>query len=97
MQSPRTHPLLSLFLSSFFSLPVTRANGRTLSHEDVAKELQRTFVWYSIHTVAEGVALSARVAADNYETAIAWFADLLSGAVFDVERYDASLILLRLS
>lgn len=55
------HPLLSLYLDSFFSLPLNRADGQHLSYQDVVRELDQDTLWRSIGTIGEGVALSMKV------------------------------------
>lgn len=80
------HPLLSLYLDSFFSLPLNRADGQHLTYEDVARELDQDSLWRSIGTIGEGVALSMKVERSKYPVAVAWMRDLLYFSVFDVER-----------
>ena len=83
---------MSAYLSSFFSLPVKRASGVMLSHEEVVNQLDNETVSYG---VGLGVSsyftdifrVSIEVEIAHYETAIAWLKDLVYGAEFNRDRY----------
>ncbi|TIA96259.1 hypothetical protein E3P94_02416 [Wallemia ichthyophaga] len=84
-------PYASLFLSTFFSLPVKRRDGTMLSHEAVVRSLDETTLEHDINfgsrgTFAELLQVSVKVEKQYYEASIEWLSDLLTGSVFDVER-----------
>ena len=81
-----------IYLSAFFSLPVTRHTGEELSHEEVVNKLDNDTVSYDIGLGADGrymetARISIRVEKSRYEDAVAWLKDLLYGSKFDKERY----------
>ena len=83
---------MSAYLSSFFSLPVKRASGVMLSHEEVVNQLDNETVSYGVGLGLFGFftdifCVSIEVEIAHYETAIAWMKDLVYGADFDKERY----------
>ena len=83
---------MSAYLSSFFSLPVKRASGVMLSHEQVVNQLDNETVSY---VAGLGVSrcfknifrISIEVEITHYETAIAWLKDLVYGAEFNKDRH----------
>lgn len=80
-----------MYLSSFFSLPITRADGTKLSHEDVIKQLDNDTVAYDISLGVGGyfselLRIGLKVETAQYATAIAWIRDLLYSSYFDIER-----------
>src|SRR5438132_353583 len=83
---------VNAYLSSFFSLPVTRGNVKKLSHEEVVNQLDQYTVSYDI-TLGNGssfnelIRISIKAEVAKYEEAIAWLRDLLYSAEFDEERY----------
>jgi hypothetical protein len=82
---------IPVYLSSFFSLPVTRADGIRLSHEDVVKQLDNDTVAYGITLglggyFSEMLRPSLKVETAQYATGIAWLRDLLYSAHFDLDR-----------
>lgn len=82
-----------IYLSSFFSLPVKRANGEYLTHEQVVNKLDNDTVQYDAglgnsSRFTELLHVAIRVRTAEYEVAIAWLKDLLYGSVFDKERLD---------
>lgn len=84
-------PYASLFLSTFFSLPVKRRDGTVLSHEAVVRALDETTLEHDINfgsrgTFAELLQVSVKVEKQHYEASIEWLSDLLTGGIFDVER-----------
>ncbi|GAA94382.1 uncharacterized protein L969DRAFT_105184 [Mixia osmundae IAM 14324] len=81
--------LAPIYLSSFFSLPVTREDGTKLSFEDVVKELDRETVSYDISlgtSMSEIFELTIKAERSKYATVIAWINDLLFGSDFDINR-----------
>lgn len=81
--------LLPIYLDSFFSLPITRADGTELSFDEVVRALDAETLSYSIDIrspLQEGLSLRIKVAKDKYPIAIAWARDLLFGSRFAIER-----------
>ena len=83
---------ISAYLSSFFSLPVQRASGVLLSHEEVVNQLDNETVSYEAelgvsYCFTDIFRVSIKVEIAHYETAIAWLKDLVYGAEFDKDRY----------
>ena len=83
---------ISAYLSSFFSLPVRRASGAMLSHEEVINQLDNETVSYDVelgvsNCFTDIFRVSIKVEIANYETAIAWLKDLVYGAEFNRDRY----------
>jgi hypothetical protein len=83
---------MSVYLSSFFSLPVRRASGVMLSHEEVINQLDNETVAYKVRlgvstcfTNVFRVSIEVEIA--HYEIAIAWLKDLVYGADFNRDRY----------
>lgn len=86
------HRYLTLYIQSFFSLPVKRLSGERLTHEQVVDKLDDETVSYDVDLGVSGMftqtlRISMRVEVDKYETAIAWLRDLIYGSEFDKERY----------
>ena len=82
---------ISTYLSSFFALPVRRASGLNLSHEEVINKLDNETVSYEVGLGVGGgftdiFRVSMKVEIAHYETAIAWLKDLVYGAEFDKDR-----------
>ncbi|KAF5390191.1 hypothetical protein D9757_002846 [Collybiopsis confluens] len=82
---------ISIYLVSFFTLPVRRYSGARLSHEEVVNKLEDETVSYEIGlglggSFAENLRISFKVEIANYENAVAWLHDLLYGSEFDKER-----------
>ncbi|BGP04467.1 hypothetical protein JCM10049v2_000268 [Rhodotorula toruloides] len=85
--------LLPVYLDSFFTLPVTRADGTKLDFEEVVKQLDAETLSYSINInspLQEAVTLRLKVSKDKYTTAIAWLSDLLYNSSFSTERLKIS-------
>ena len=79
-------------MSSFFALPVRRASGVMLSHEEVINQLDNETVSYGVglgvlNCFTDIFSVSIKVEIAHYETAIAWLKDLLYGAEFNKDRY----------
>ncbi|EAU93061.2 cytoplasmic protein [Coprinopsis cinerea okayama7 len=84
-------PLMSTYLSSFFSLPVTRSSGERLSHEEVVNRLEDETVSYEAAAGLSGsftdlFRVSIKVEKAKYEMAVSWLNDLLYNAEFDKDR-----------
>lgn len=89
-------PYATLYASAFFALPVKRASGETLTHEEVVNRLDDETVSYEVSQGVSGgfvetFRLSIKADIAQYETAIAWVHDLLYGAVFDRERLQVTV------
>ena len=87
------HPsrYISAYLTSFFSLPITRSSGERLTHEEVVNQLDNDTVSYDTglglsDAFAETLRVSIKVDPGMYETAIAWLKDLVCNSEFDKER-----------
>lgn len=84
-------PLLTVYVASFFSLPVTRSDGTKLSYEEVIDQLDNETV-LSDASMGSGGGFSQmfvpgfKVEHSKYETAVNWLKDLLFNSHFDVER-----------
>lgn len=83
--------LLSTYLTTFFSLPITRLSGQRLTHEEVINQLDDETVSYEVglglaDSFTETLRVSIRVETGKYETAIAWLRDLVYSSQFDQER-----------
>ncbi|KAI0815109.1 Metalloenzyme, LuxS/M16 peptidase-like protein [Irpex lacteus] len=79
------------YLTAFFSLPVTRASGERLNHEEVVNLLDNDTVSYDAAMGGSGafselLRIALKVERNNYETAVAWLRDLIYGSHFDKER-----------
>ncbi|KIX00400.1 uncharacterized protein Z518_10539 [Rhinocladiella mackenziei CBS 650.93] len=86
-------PLLSIYMESFFDLPIKRGS-ETIDFEQVVIELERDTVGYSIDSAGslgnvEGIKVSFQVEIERYEVAIKWLTELLHNSIFDVERLKA--------
>ena len=82
---------ISAYLSSFFSLPVTRESGEHLTHEEVINKLDNETVSYEASLgvgdqFCETLRVSFKVETPMYETAITWLRDLVYGSEFNKER-----------
>lgn len=89
-----THPLLryiGLYLGSFFALPVTRADGTKLSHEDLVKKLDEVTVGYEADCgitgyFADTVRVAIKAEVSEYETVIGLLRDLLYSPEYAQDR-----------
>lgn len=84
-------PLLSVYVASFFSLPITRSDGTKLSHEQVIDQLDNDTVTSDASLGNDGsfsqlFVPGFKVEHSKYETAVMWLKDLLYNSHFDVER-----------
>ncbi|KAG8964011.1 hypothetical protein FRC03_002295 [Tulasnella sp. 419] len=92
----RLRPYLSAYLSSFYSLPVTRSDGTKLTHEEVVNQLDDLTVSYDTGLgigdyFCENVRLSIKVEIEQYETAVAWLKDLIFGSEFTKDRLEVTI------
>lgn len=67
-------PLLNIYISSFFELPVQR-NGQRTEFEEIVKQLEKDTIDYSIESATglgnpELLRIRMKVEPDKYETAI---------------------------
>ncbi|KEF50841.1 uncharacterized protein A1O9_13105, partial [Exophiala aquamarina CBS 119918] len=86
-------PLLSVYMESFFGLPLRRGKD-IIRFEDVILELERDTVSYAIDLAiklgnVEGLHISFHVEIEKYNVAIRWLSEFLYHAVFDEERLKA--------
>ncbi|WWC88419.1 uncharacterized protein L201_003330 [Kwoniella dendrophila CBS 6074] len=92
-------PYINLLTNALFSLGVKRADGTVLSHEEVVNQLNDLTVSQQTHfefrgSFAEVLCVSLKVQTKQYEEAVAWIRDLVTGAIFTKERL--SVIVARL-
>lgn len=83
-------PLLSIYMETFFALPMLR-DGKRLEFEQVVMELDRDTVSYHIDSghglgSSEAIKLGVQVEVEEYGTAIGWLRDLMFSSIFDLER-----------
>jgi Zn-dependent M16 (insulinase) family peptidase len=89
--SPELRPLMNLFLSSIFSLPVEREDGTKLSFEEVVKQLDEDTLEYDASLgvgagFAEMVCIEIKVEKTKYTKGIEWLYDLLWRTELSVDR-----------
>ncbi|KAG6911895.1 hypothetical protein DXG01_000142 [Tephrocybe rancida] len=87
----RLRPLVSVYLSSFFSLGVKRQSGEHLTHEEVVNKLEDETVSYDVglgmsNAFTDTFRVSLKVETARYDTAVAWLKDLICGAQFEKDR-----------
>lgn len=80
-----------MYASSFFSLPIQRASGELLSHEDVVKQLDEDTVAYDtrfgvLSGFTELFRIYIEVETQMYQTAVKWLKDTIYGSKFDIDR-----------
>lgn len=92
-------PLMSLLMSSIWSLPVQRADGTKLSYEDVVKGLDEDTLEYDANLgygsgFAEMATLEIKVERTKYEQGVNWLCDIIwhSELAMDRIRVNASKI-----
>ena len=83
-------PLLSIYMETFFALPMLR-DGKRLEFEQVVMELDRDTVNYHMDSGrelgnSEAIKLGLQVEVEEYGTAIRWLRDLMFSSIFDLER-----------
>ncbi|KAG8742736.1 hypothetical protein FRC12_015287 [Ceratobasidium sp. 428] len=93
---PHLRPYATLYLGSFFALPITRPDGTKLSHEDVVKQLDEVSVAYEADYGVNGyfadtvrVAIKAEVS--QYETIIGLLRDLLYSPEYTKDRLEVNV------
>lgn len=84
--------MITVYLSSFFSLPVKTSTGESLKFEEVVAKLDDETVQYDSNLgmrsrYAENFRVSIEVEKEKYEDAVRWLKDLIYGSTFDVTRY----------
>ncbi|KAI5480305.1 zinc metalloprotease [Pseudohyphozyma bogoriensis] len=87
--SKTVRTLLPVYIDTFFSLPVTRADGTELGFEEVVTQLDADTLSYSIDTstpLQEAITVKMKVPRKKYEIAVSWLRDLLAGSHFAVDR-----------
>jgi Zn-dependent M16 (insulinase) family peptidase len=92
MRSSTLFSHLSVYLSTFFALPVHRSSGATLTHEEVVNALDDETVSYEAGfgfggSFEETIRISIKVEVARYNDAVAWLKDVVYGAQFDKERF----------
>lgn len=86
-------PLLTLYLTNFFTTPVMR-DGKRIEFEQVVTELEKDTVDYDINSGpgnGELIQIAFQVEAEKYATTIEWIRTVLFDAVLDETRLKASL------
>lgn len=88
-------PYISTYLAALFSLPVKRASGELLSHEEVINKLDNETVAYEAalgvsDQFTEVLRVTFKVQAERYESTVTWLRDVVWGAIFDKERLHVS-------
>lgn len=89
-------PLLSIYIGSFFNLPIIR-NGKRIDFEQVIMDLEKDTVGYGIESGSglgnpEVLTVQLQLEAEKYPTAIQWLKDLLFGSIFDLTVCISSLL-----
>lgn len=84
-------PLLNLFLSSIFSLPIQEADGTVLSYEEVVKQLDEDTLEYDANLgagpgFAELITIEIKVEKAKYQKGLQWIYDLLWNTQFSQDR-----------
>ncbi|KAG8859116.1 hypothetical protein FRB96_004686 [Tulasnella sp. 330] len=92
----RLRPHLSIYLASFYSLPVTRTDGTKLAHEEVIKQLDNCTVSYDCGLGCQEyfqnlLRFCIKVEVEQYEAAVAWLRDLIYSAEFSPERLEVTI------
>lgn len=89
--TPGVYSYAYIYATSFFSLPITRASGEHLTHEEVVNKLDDDTVSYDVGVGYSGAfpeifQVGIKVERQNFEVAVAWLRDLIYGSSFDKER-----------
>ncbi|KLO20262.1 hypothetical protein SCHPADRAFT_817077 [Schizopora paradoxa] len=84
-------PLVTVYLSAFFQLPVQCSDGKKLSYEQVVAKLDDDTVSYETELgvqmyFAETFRISIKAETRMYEKTVRWVKDLIYGAEFDIAR-----------
>ncbi|KAG0140396.1 hypothetical protein CROQUDRAFT_665240 [Cronartium quercuum f. sp. fusiforme G11] len=80
---------LNIYLSSFFSLPVQRSDGTSLTYDEVVKQLDKETVSYDVRmgpSIGQTLEIYLKIEKTKYPTMIGWLKDLLWGSKFDIDR-----------
>ncbi|EGN98675.1 hypothetical protein SERLA73DRAFT_73284 [Serpula lacrymans var. lacrymans S7.3] len=98
----RLRPYISTYLSAFFSLPVKRATGEYLTHEEVVNRLDAETVSYETvlgisEQFSETLRVSLKVETARYQSTIAWLRDLVYNSEFNKERLQVNIAKLQQS
>lgn len=86
---PRHKDLLTLYTSSFHSLPLIEADGSTVPYDEVVKLLDTETVDYGISfgsALSEQLEISIKVEKDKYREAVIWLRKLLFSSEFSIDR-----------
>lgn len=86
-------PYMGLFQGTLFQSDVKRADGTTMSHEEVVNAINELTVdqhssFSFRRAFQENLCVSIKVEAERYGEAVAWLRDVLAGAVFTKERLE---------
>ncbi|CUA75459.1 putative protein C3H1,02c [Schizosaccharomyces pombe 972h-] [Rhizoctonia solani] len=99
-------PYISLYLASFFALPVNRPDGTQISHEDMVKKLDDVTVAYNSDCgpvmaddkksgvkkpFADTVCISIKAEISQYETVISLLGDLLYSSEYVKDRLEVNV------
>ncbi|KAG8691866.1 hypothetical protein FRC11_007225 [Ceratobasidium sp. 423] len=89
-------PYISLYLSSFFALPVTRPDGSKISHEDLVKQLDEVTVAYDANCgisgyFADTVRVSIKAEVSQYDAVLNLLRDLLHSPEYTKDRLEVNV------
>ena len=81
---------------TLFNLPMTRADGTKLSHEDVINALNKDTVSYDADYGVDGflselLRLSIKVETSKFDIAVSWLRDVIFRSEFTKERLEVTL------
>ncbi|CAE6446358.1 unnamed protein product [Rhizoctonia solani] len=89
-------PYISLYLSTFFVLPVTRADGTKISHEDLVKKLDEVTVAHDASCgisgyFADTIRVSIKAELSRYEEVVNLFRDLMYAPEYTKDRLEVNV------
>lgn len=89
-------PYAVLLQMNLFNLPMTRADGTKLSHEDVINALSKDTVAYDAgfgvdSLLSELLRLSIKVETSKFDIAVSWLRDVIFRSEFTKERLEVTL------
>ncbi|QRW19305.1 AhpC/TSA domain-containing protein [Rhizoctonia solani] len=92
----RLRPYISLYLSSFFALPVTQLDGTKISHEDLVKKLDEVTVAYDANCgisgyFADTVRISIKAEVSQYDAVVGLLRDLLYSPEYVKDRLEVNV------
>ncbi|CAE6416736.1 unnamed protein product [Rhizoctonia solani] len=92
----KLRPYISLYLSSFFALPVTRPDGTKISHEDLVKKLDEVTVAYEANCgisgyFADTIRVSIKAELSRYEEVVGLFKDLMYAPEYTKDRLEVNV------